>query len=69
MTKISTINPATDTKIADYDVMTSEQAFEKVEQCQAAFWIGEQKAMLSARLIYATSPTPCVTMRMRLRHS
>ncbi|GHA95934.1 hypothetical protein GCM10009069_18500 [Algimonas arctica] len=43
MTQITTINPATDTKIASYDVMSSDQAFDKVERCQAAFldWRGK----------------------------
>ncbi|MGJ8558760.1 MAG: NAD-dependent succinate-semialdehyde dehydrogenase [Litorimonas sp.] len=43
MTQITTINPATDTKIAHYDMMTSDQAFGKVERCQAAFldWRGK----------------------------
>lgn len=37
MTQISTINPATDTKIATYDLMTSQAAFDKVENCHEAF--------------------------------
>lgn len=37
MTQISTINPATDEKIADYDLMTRKTAFEKLEGCHAAF--------------------------------
>ncbi len=37
MTQIFTINPATDKKIATYDLMTSEVAFDKVEKCHKAF--------------------------------
>lgn len=37
MTQISTINPATDEKIATYDVMTSQAAFDKIEKCHEAF--------------------------------
>jgi succinate-semialdehyde dehydrogenase/glutarate-semialdehyde dehydrogenase len=37
MTTISTTNPATDTTIATYDLMTSEAAFEKLENCHQAF--------------------------------
>jgi succinate-semialdehyde dehydrogenase/glutarate-semialdehyde dehydrogenase len=37
MTQISTINPATDTTIATYDLMTSEAAFDKLEKCHHAF--------------------------------
>ena len=46
MTQISTINPATDTQIANYDVMSAEQAFEKVEKCHSAFldWRGKTHA-------------------------
>ncbi|KQI70550.1 succinate-semialdehyde dehydrogenase [Loktanella sp. 5RATIMAR09] len=37
MTQISTTNPATEKKIATYDVMTPETAFDKIEKCHAAF--------------------------------
>ncbi|KIN71325.1 NAD-dependent succinate-semialdehyde dehydrogenase [Sulfitobacter guttiformis] len=37
MTQITTINPATDEKIAYYDIMTKDAAFEKVESAHAAF--------------------------------
>ena len=37
MTKISTVNPATDKTIAEYELMTQEEAFQKVEACHAAF--------------------------------
>ncbi|MBB5723699.1 succinate-semialdehyde dehydrogenase/glutarate-semialdehyde dehydrogenase [Loktanella ponticola] len=37
MSQISTINPATDEKIADYDVMSKEQAFDKIDASHAAF--------------------------------
>lgn len=37
MTQISTFNPATDTQIANYDVMTREAAFAKIEMCNTAF--------------------------------
>lgn len=37
MAQICTINPATDTMIATYDLMSSEAAFDKVEQCHASF--------------------------------
>ena len=37
MTHITTMNPATDTEIATYDLMTSKEAFEKLVQCHAAF--------------------------------
>ncbi|MEH6726414.1 MAG: aldehyde dehydrogenase family protein, partial [Hyphomicrobiales bacterium] len=37
MAQICTINPATDTRIATYDLMSSEAAFDKVEQCHASF--------------------------------
>jgi len=37
MTKIKTINPATEAEIATYDLMSAHTAFEKVEACHAAF--------------------------------
>lgn len=37
MSRITTINPATEVKIASYDVMTEAEAFQKVETCHAAF--------------------------------
>lgn len=37
MTAFSTINPATETELADYDLMSSDTAFGKVEECHAAF--------------------------------
>ena len=37
MTHIKTTNPATDTMIATYDLMTSETAFGKLEKCHEAF--------------------------------
>ncbi|MEH6832130.1 MAG: aldehyde dehydrogenase family protein, partial [Sulfitobacter sp.] len=43
MTQISTINPATDAKIADYDVMTRDAAFAKVQSCHDAFTEWRQK--------------------------
>jgi succinate-semialdehyde dehydrogenase/glutarate-semialdehyde dehydrogenase len=43
MTQITTTNPATDIKIANYDLMTAEAAFKKVEQCQTAFMAWRHK--------------------------
>jgi succinate-semialdehyde dehydrogenase/glutarate-semialdehyde dehydrogenase len=37
MSKIATINPATDKALANYDLMSTSAAFEKVEACHAAF--------------------------------
>lgn len=37
MTQITTINPATDTDIATYDLMSQDAAFDIVEKCHAAF--------------------------------
>jgi succinate-semialdehyde dehydrogenase/glutarate-semialdehyde dehydrogenase len=37
MTAFSTINPATETEIAGYDLMSSETAFGKIQDCHAAF--------------------------------
>jgi len=37
MTQIKTINPATDTEIAVYDLMNAKAAAEKIEACHAAF--------------------------------
>ncbi len=44
MTKITTINPATEAKIATYDLMSADTAFEKVEACHAAFLEWRDKA-------------------------
>lgn len=43
MTQISTINPATDEKITDYDLMSRKTAFEKVDACHAAFMEWREK--------------------------
>lgn len=37
MTAFSTINPATDTKLVSYDLMSADTAFDKIEICHAAF--------------------------------
>lgn len=37
MSKIKTINPATEVAIGSYELMSAETAFEKVEACHAAF--------------------------------
>ena len=37
MTAFSTINPATETELKRYDLMSAETAFSKVEKCHAAF--------------------------------
>lgn len=37
MTQIRTINPATDKMIATYNLMTSDAAFDKIENCHSAF--------------------------------
>ncbi len=37
MSQISTVNPATEKKIADYDVMGADEAFQKVEAAHTAF--------------------------------
>ena len=37
MTTFSTINPATETELAEYDLMSPDQAFDKIETCHAAF--------------------------------
>ncbi len=46
MAQICTINPATDARIASYDLMSSEAAFDKMEKCHAAFlnWRGKSHA-------------------------
>ena len=37
MATITTINPATEEKIETYDIMTREEATERLEACHAAF--------------------------------
>lgn len=37
MTKITTVNPATDEPIAEYDVMNADTAFEKIKSAHSAF--------------------------------
>ncbi|MEL7516767.1 MAG: NAD-dependent succinate-semialdehyde dehydrogenase [Pseudomonadota bacterium] len=37
MTAFSTINPATETKLANYDLMSADVAFDKIEKCHGAF--------------------------------
>jgi succinate-semialdehyde dehydrogenase/glutarate-semialdehyde dehydrogenase len=43
MSKITTVNPATDTKISDYDVMDRDTAFAKIESAHAAFQTWSKK--------------------------
>ncbi len=44
MTQISTINPATDEKIADYTLMSRDEAFGKIDDCHSAFKEWQKKS-------------------------
>jgi succinate-semialdehyde dehydrogenase/glutarate-semialdehyde dehydrogenase len=44
MTYITTVNPATDTEIARYDLMSADQAFKKVESAHAAYQDWQKKS-------------------------
>ncbi|APX10563.1 NAD-dependent succinate-semialdehyde dehydrogenase [Tateyamaria omphalii] len=44
MTAFSTINPATETKLAGYDLMSPDAAFDKIQKCHAAFLDWRQKS-------------------------